>query len=172
MPEFVNPKQVLEKVGLVPDMTGADFGSGSGGWAIPMATILKDGIVLAVDVQEAPLSALDGKAKLYGISNIKKVQANVEIGIEAIEDCFCDFVLISDLLFQVDEREKVFVEARRVLKPEGKVLVVEWKMDSPLGPIKGKIPKAEIEQLAKKTNFKFKKEFSAGDYHFALLFSK
>ena len=172
MPEFVNPKNILKQIGLRADMTAADFGSGSGGWAIPLAMLLKDGIVLAVDVQEGPLSALESKARLEGVSNIKKITGNVETKVLEIRESSCDIVLITDLLFQVDEKEEVFKEARRVLKPEGKVLVVEWSLDSLLGPKAGRVSEEEIKSISQRLGFKLEKEFTAGDYHFALLFKK
>ena len=43
MEEFLNPEQVLKQLDLKEEMTAADFGSGSGGWAIPLAKILKEG---------------------------------------------------------------------------------------------------------------------------------
>ena len=172
MPEFVNPKQILEQVGLRSDMTAADFGSGSGGWAIPLAVILKDGAVFAVDVQETALSALQSKAKLYDVSNIRQVLANVEQTVSQIRDNSCDFVLLSDILFQVDNKEQVFQETARVLKNPGKVLVVEWNESSPLGPKQGRVSKQEALELAQKAGLKKEKEFKAGDYHFALLFNR
>jgi len=67
MPVFVNPIQILDQIGLKSTMIAADFGSGSGGWAIPLAQKLEDGQVFAVDIQEEPLSALEGRVKLQGI---------------------------------------------------------------------------------------------------------
>ena len=43
MKEFLNPNKVLKQLKLKPDMVGADFGSGSGGWVIPLAQELEDG---------------------------------------------------------------------------------------------------------------------------------
>ena len=172
MPEFVDPKQVLSQVGLRADMAAADFGCGSGGWVIPLASMLEDGIVYAVDIQENPLSALQGRAKMQGLSNIRTVLGNVESKITAIQDESCDFVLISDLLFQVDEHDSIFAEAARVLKPKGIVLIVEWNVDSPLGPKQDKMSPEQTFQIAQRFHFKKIKEFKAGDYHFAMLLTK
>jgi len=172
MPEFVNPLQILKKVELRKTMIAADFGSGSGGWAIPLASQLEEGRVYAVDLQEEALSALMGKAKLQNISNIKKIVADVEKGVSEIKSFSCDLVLMTDLLFQVDDREAVFREANRVLKTRGKVLVVDWNIDSPLGPREGRISQDEVKEIAKSSGFEFEEEFKAGDYHYALVFTK
>ena len=53
----------------------ADFGSGSGGWVIPLAKILTKGKVWAIDVQDEMLSALKGRAdaeKIFKYTGISK----------------------------------------------------------------------------------------------------
>ena len=172
MPEFVNPNEILDNINLRPNMTAADLGSGSGGWAIPLAKKLEEGRVFAVDIQESPLSALEGKAKIAGVSNIVKVIANVEESVSQLKGFSCDLVLITDLLYQVDNKENVFGEARRVLKSGGTSLVVEWSQNSPLGPKEGKVSKEEVQEIAKNSGLRFEKELMAGDYHFALVFKK
>ena len=172
MPEFVNPIQILEKVGLRKTMIAADFGSGSGGWTIPLASLLREGRVYAIDIQEESLSALIGKAKLQGISHIKKISADVEKEVLEISDYSCDLVLMTDLLFEIDDKPAVFQEAHRILKAGGKVLVVDWNVDSPLGPKKGRVPQKTVKELAQSSGFRLEKEFKAGDYHYGLVFIK
>ena len=172
MPEFVNPTQILEKVGLRKTMVAADFGSGSGGWTIPLASQIEEGRVFAIDVQEEPLSALIGKAKLQGISNIKKIVADVEKGVPEIKNNSCDLVLMTDLLFEIDDKTAVFKEANRILKTGGKTLVVDWNPDSSLGPKKGRISQETVKKIAQSSGFQLEKEFKAGDYHYGLVFTK
>jgi len=172
MPEFVNPIQILEQIPLRSTMTAADFGCGSGGWTVPLARKLEDGQVWAIDIQEEPLSALESKAKLEGISNIRKVVADVEKRIPQIPDSSCNLVLITDLLFQVDNKEGVFKEAKRVLMPGGRVLVVEWKPEGLFAPKEGAPSKEKVKEMAQEVGFQLEKEFKAGDYHFGLVFLK
>jgi len=169
---FLDPVQILKKLKLKEDKIAVDFGAGSGGWAIPLATILEEGKVFAVDVQEEPLHVLDSKARLQGISNIKSIVANVQQTIPGLVNASCDLVLITNLLFQIDDRRAVFQEAQRVLKQNGRVLVVEWKKETPLGPKEGKISEEEVKDIAQSTGFKFQEKIDAGDYHFGLVFVK
>ena len=171
MPEFVNPVQILEQVGLKSTMIAADFGCGSGGWTVPLAQRLEDGQVFAIDLQAEPLSALESRAKLQGIKNIRKIVANVEKRIPELKNFSCDLILITDLLFEVDDKEGVFQEAKRVLKPEGKILVVEWIPGVPLGPKEGAPKKEEVIEIAQNLGFQLEKEFKAGDYHYGLKFT-
>ena len=154
-------------------MTAADFGCGSGGWVIPLAKRLEQGLVYAIDIQEEPLSALESKMKLEGIQNIRKVLSDIEIeNGSKIPASSCELVLMTNLLFQIEKKKGVFMEANRVLKKNGKVLVVDWKPESSLGPEQGRVSSEEVKELAQETKLKLKKEFSAGDYHYGLVFEK
>ncbi|MDP2909842.1 MAG: class I SAM-dependent methyltransferase, partial [bacterium] len=64
---FLNPKTVLEQLNLKADMAAAEFGCGSGGFTIPLAKKLDEGIIYAIDIQAEPLSALKGRIILEHI---------------------------------------------------------------------------------------------------------
>jgi ubiquinone/menaquinone biosynthesis C-methylase UbiE len=173
MEGFLNPKEILNKLGLKKEMTAADFGSGSGGWAIPLAKILKDGKVYAIDILEEPLSALKNKSEIEGIDNIEIIRADVESkeGLK-LKDNILDLVLMTNLLFEMKNKERVIKEAKRVMKKSGKVLIIDWLPKSILGPEKERVSPEEIKKVAKELNLQLEKEFQAGKYHFGLVLSK
>ncbi len=173
MEGFLNPKEVLNKLELSGEMIAADFGSGSGGWAIPLAKRLKFGKVYAIDILEEPLSALKSKAEIEKAYNIEIILSNVE-GKEGskLPDLSCDVVLTTNLLFQAKDKNKIFAEAKRILKKGGKVLVIDWLPEAPMGPKEGRIPANEVKEMAKNFNLKLEKEFPAGIYHYGLIFVK
>lgn len=170
MNNFLNPEEVLKKIKLKENMIAADFGCGSGGWVIPLAKILEDGKIFALDVLEEPLSALRAKIKLNKILNVKTIQANVEKETELLKKS-CDLVLMTNLLFQSDKKEDIFQEASRVLKKNGIILVVDWKKKAVIGPAEMVSPQ-EIIEIAEKTGFKIKKQLDASTYHYAIIFNK
>ena len=96
-------------------MTAADFGSGSGGWVLPLAKILEDGKVYAIDILEEPLSALRSRAKTLKIENIETIKSDVE-KTSKLSSGSCDLVLLTNLFFQVEKKEEVLEEAKKVLK--------------------------------------------------------
>lgn len=173
MEGFLNPQEVLNELELEGQMIAADFGSGSGGWAIPLAKKLKFGKVYAIDVLEEPLSALKSKAKVAKVYNIQTIRSNIE-GKEGakLPDLSCDLVLITNFLFQVKDKNKIFTEAKRVLKKNGKILVVDWLPEAPQGPKEGRISPDEVKKITKNLNLKPEKEFRAGLYHYGLIFIK
>jgi len=171
---FVNPNDVLIKLALRKDMQAADLGCGSGGWVLPLSQILKDGFVFAVDVQEEPLSALEGKAQHAGLKNIRIITADLEQGVEKIPNGSCDLVILANILFQLENKKAVFMTAVRVLKNGGKLLVVDWKADSSLGPKHERFSMLEVETIAKSIGLKQAQnlEQETGAYHYGLVFTK
>lgn len=171
MEAFLNPNQVLKQIELEKNMIAADFGCGSGGWALPLAKILEEGKVYAIDILEEPLSALRSKAKLEKIFNIEPIKSNVEKTSRLISGT-CDLVLMTNLLFECEDKKGVFEEAKRVLKKGGKILIVDWLKDNPLTKEIEKVSFEEIKEIAKDLDLKLEKEFEAGLYHYALIFEK
>lgn len=170
---FLNPQEVLNQLKLEGDMIAADFGSGSGGWAIPLAKRLKFGRVYAIDILEEPLSALKSKAEIEKVFNIETIRSNIE-GKQGskLADSFCHLVLMTNLLFEAKDKKMMIVEAKRVLRKKGKILVVDWFLEAPLGPKEGRVSADEVKKIAKDLNLKLEKEFKAGVFHYALVFTK
>lgn len=170
MPEFLNPNEVLKKLKLRENLIAADFGCGSGGWAIPLAKKLTEGKVYAIDILEEPLSALKSKINLEKIFNLETVKSDVEKTSKLLSES-CDLILMSNLLFEVMDMKKVFEEGKRVLRRGGKILVIDWKEDAPFGPEK-KVSPEEVKKIAQEINLKLEKEFAAGLYHYGLILVK
>ena len=171
--EFLNPQQILSQLELRNNMKAADFGSGSGGWAIPLAKRLEDGLVYAIDILKEPLSALESRARIEKISNIRILRANVESkNGSTLQDSSLDLALLTNLLFQAEDKKAVLEEAKRILKKGGKILAVDWKEQSSLGPSQGRISEAEVKKMAQELGLELEKEFSAGPHHWGLIISK
>ena len=170
---FLNPAEVLKQLKLKKGMIAADFGCGSGGWVIPLAKILEEGKIYAIDILEEPLSALKGRAKLEKILNVETIRSNVEAkNGSKLSDNSCDLVLMTNLLFECDDKKIVLEEGKRVLKPGGKILVVDWIKDNPLTPEIEWVDFEEIKKIAKELDLKLENEFEAGLYHWGLILVK
>jgi len=171
MESFLNPNSVLNKLTLRKSMAACDFGCGSGFWVIPLAKKLEKGKVYAIDVLEEPLSALYSRARLEKLSNIETIRANVEKGTSLAQNSI-DLVLMTNLLFQVEDKKAVLVEAKRILKKTGEILVVDWSPKAPFGPKKERVSPDSVKKMAKDVKLKLKKQFLAGTYHYGLVFTK
>lgn len=169
---FINPAKILrENLELKRNMLAADFGCGAGEWAIPLAEALECGKVYAIDLLEEPLSAVRSKARIKKLQNIEIVKDNVEKIITRLLANSMDVVLITNLLFQVEDKKAIFAEAYRVMKPGARLLVVDWNEDARIGPAQ-KVKLQELKDLAQSVKLSLRSEFSAGGFHYGFIFEK
>lgn len=171
---FLNPEQVLSQIDLFPEMIAADFGCGSGGWAIPLAKRLKESKIFAIDILKEPLSALKGKADLEKVFNIQTICSDVEKEKGSkLQDNSINLVLLTNILFQSEKKENVLIEAKRVLKKDGIILVIDWMPGAFIGPDKKlRISIEEAKKLAEKISLKIKQELKPGFHHWGLILEK
>ncbi len=169
--KFLNPEEILENLPLKKDMIAVDFGCGSGGWAIPLSKRLEKGVVYAIDLLKEPLSALKGKMEMEKISNIKILREDIEKGV-SIQDSKADLVLLTNFLFQVEEKEEVIKEAVRVLNKGGMMVIIDFHPDSFLSPGGEKISPERVKEISQNNNLSLKDEFQVGLHHFGLIFKK
>jgi ubiquinone/menaquinone biosynthesis C-methylase UbiE len=170
---FAHPARNVDFLGVDQGMTVADFGSGSGAYVLAIAERLKgSGHVYAVDVQQELLRRIKNEAHKRGYKNVEIIWSDLEKpGGSKIADRHADLVLISNLLFQVEEKKALFIEAWRILKPTGKLAVIDWS-DSfgGMGPVKKEVVKKETAlELARANGFEALGEFKAGAHHYGLM---
>lgn len=176
---FLNPALVTDKFDIRPGMKTADFGCGSGHFTVEMAKrVGNNGRVYAFDVQKEVVEALKSKIKLNSFSTVEIARVDLEKeNATGLKDGLLDFVLLSNILFQAEDKGAIAKEAHRVLKSGGGVGMVEWSFDigqdKKLGPPKEmRIAKDSVKGIFTKAGFSFEKEFDAGDDHYGLIFRK
>ncbi|MDP7367231.1 MAG: methyltransferase domain-containing protein [Candidatus Pacebacteria bacterium] len=164
------------RLGLTDGMLVADFGTGSGHYAIEASRIVgNSGRVYAIDIQQALVKKVKNLALAENRQNIDVLWGDIEqIRGTKLGDESVDAVIIANDLFQVEEKNNVIIEARRILKPKGKVLVVDW-LDSfaGIGPSGDVIVReSEARKLLSENGFEFVQDFDAGEHHYGLIFIK
>lgn len=172
---FSDPKIVINHFNLTEGMTVADFGAGSGAYALAMARrVGRSGRVYAIDVQKELLARLGRAAKTANIVNIEVIWGDLErAGGSKLKDQSVDFVLLANILFQAKAKYSLVLEAKRILKPAGRLAVIDWQ-DSfgQLGPPPAAVVKPEeAKRILAQAGFQPVKEFPAGDHHYGLIFS-
>jgi ubiquinone/menaquinone biosynthesis C-methylase UbiE len=173
---FSDPKKNIEQCGLSLGATVADFGSGSGHYARAISQVVGDkGKVYAIDIQKDLLAKLKNEATKEHFYNIEVIWGDIEKrGGTRLKDASIDMVVISNLLFQVSDKDTVASEASRVTKPGGQVLVIDWSEGSVgLGPRPDMIfDKAKAKELFLKNGFMFEKDINTGEHHYGIIFKK
>ncbi|MFA6097264.1 MAG: class I SAM-dependent methyltransferase [Candidatus Paceibacterota bacterium] len=172
---FLNPEKIVDSLIIKGGYRVADFGCGAGYFTIPIAKkVSNGGKVYAIDVLTDSLEAVKSKAKLFGLLNIETVRANVEsVGGTKIKDRSLDLVVLANILFQCNDYNSVFSEAKRILKDSGEVVIIDWVPDSvKMGPkYEHCLSKDDVKKLAIRNGFRFMREIDAGDRHYGMLFS-
>ncbi|HAX38835.1 TPA: hypothetical protein DCX62_01035 [Candidatus Azambacteria bacterium] len=172
---FLNVGQIVEQLGIKPNMVIADFGAGHGFFSIAFAKkVGHSGQIFAVDILQSALDAIKSQAKLEGLFNIKLVKGNLEkAGGSALADESCDMVFIANLMFQAPNKKELITEAWRILKNGGELAIVEWKPYTELGPRKeNRLSEEELKQLVAPEGFAELKSINAGSHHYGLVFIK
>ncbi|OGY72412.1 MAG: hypothetical protein A3H61_03785 [Candidatus Jacksonbacteria bacterium RIFCSPLOWO2_02_FULL_44_20] len=174
--KFFNPDQILKDIGIEEGMIIADFGAGNGYMTFSAVLLVgSKGTVYALDVKKSVISHIRAEIKARSISNIKLIWTNLEIfGANPIQDNSVDVVLIVNTLFQSRKHKQMLMEAKRVAKPGGLIAIVDWKKESaPFGPpVDERVSIEKIKQISYDMELNKIKEFSAGKYHFGMVFKK
>lgn len=174
--KFIDPEGITEGLEIVPGMSVAEFGCGTGFFVFPAARkVGQGGKVYALDILKDKLEAVESRARVDGLSNIIAKRVNLElIGGSKLPDESIDWVMIVNMLFQNRQKGIILEEAKRVLRPKGKMLVIDWeKNDSSFGPSRElKVSKDELYELAGQRGLVLMKELKVSDFHFGLIFAK
>ena len=169
-------KSIVRQFGLEEGMRVADLGPGSGYFTIEIAKAVGEGgVVTAVDILDTALETIRARAISEGVRNIILVRANLEIvGSTSLADDSQDFVLIKNVLFQNDGKLEIIKEAKRILRPAGRLTIIDWeKGTGGFGPPdEYRTPKESILTLANQEKFIYEKDISIDVYHFGMIFRK
>jgi len=173
---FANPERNVERIGIENSMHVADFGAGSGAYTFAMAQRMGNGgLVYAIDVQRDLLRRIKNEAESRGLKNVRIVWGDVEnAGGSKLTDGSIDVVIISNILFQLEDKGGAMREAWRVLRNGGKLAVIEWSESyGGMGPHKNDVVrKDEALEFAQREGFTPIQEFNAGAHHYGLTFRK
>lgn len=173
---FLHPEGIVERFGLRPGMAVADFGCGAGYFTIPAARAVgANGKVWAIDIQKNALELMKSRANLEQLLHVEPVWADLELPQGShLPNGAVDFVVIANILFQVDKKREVLHEAWRVLRTGGGAAILEWdETPFPAGPpLVLRVPRKTALAFAREAGFRTEEEFNAGDHHYGLLLKK
>lgn len=138
---------LLDRAGVAEGMRVLDVGCGPGRLSLPAAErVGPDGLVVALDIQEAMLEKLRARAAERGIVNIRIVHAGIGEG--KIERGFFDRALMVTVLGEVRDRERALQEVFAALKPGGILSITEVLPDPDYQP------REKVRRLAEAAGFK------------------
>jgi predicted methyltransferase len=146
--EWQKPAEVIAALKLAPDAAVADIGAGTGYFAVRLARAVPQGRVYAVDSEPDMVRYLGERAKRENLANMTPVQAGER---DAKLPAPVDMAILVDVYHHVPQREKYFAALRGALKPGGQLVIIDFTLDSPVGPpAKARIPPERVKtELAK-----------------------
>lgn len=129
--EWQKPHQVIQALRLADDAAVADIGAGTGYFSIRLAHFVPRGRVFGVDLEPDMVKYLAERAKRDGLPNVTAVQATAE---DPGLSSKVDLVLMVDVYHHIADRVPYFRRLRDALKPDGRVAIIDFTQDAPMGP--------------------------------------
>jgi len=175
----LRPDELISKLPLEPGMQIVDFGCGTGFLTLPLAQkISPNGRVLAIDMVPEYLETIRLKAdnQKLGYSITTKCVDLTLPEATGLSQSSIGGVVMANILFQNSETDKkaLLTEVKRILRPDGFLLVVEWHIeDLPSDDNLYPLSKEDIIKFLTESGFTLTKELSlSSTTHWAFLFSK
>ena len=121
----------LKRVIVKGETTVADIGAGTGYFSMRLAHFVPRGRVYAVDVETEMVKHLAMRAASQGLANVIAVRSSPD---NPRLPGKVDLALVVDTYHHIEDREFYFSRLRGMMKPGGRLAVIDFKPDSPEGP--------------------------------------
>ena len=153
-----NPDAAIEALDLKPGMNVADVGAGIGYMSFKMARkVGPSGKVYANDLQPQMLERLKANAAKEKITNVETVLGSATA--TNLPRGKMDLVLMVDVYHELSEPQGMLRDIRESLKPDGRLVLLEYRKEDPKIPIREehKMSVAEVKTELEAEGFKLSK---------------
>ncbi len=144
--ETEKPDEVVKQMNLKPTDVVADIGAGTGYFTFRLAPVVKQGKVLAVDIQPEMLAIIEGRKKRFKADNVEMIlstETDTKLPAASV-----DVVLFVDAYHEFSFPREMMESIVRGLKPGGRVVQIEYRGEDPDVPIK-RLHKMTVAQAKK-----------------------
>jgi SAM-dependent methyltransferase len=156
------PLKLLNSLKVKPGQVVCDFGCGNGFHSLQLAKrVGAAGEVHSIDIQPEMLEMLRERAGPRGLANIKPVLATGQES--GLPPNTFDLVLMVDVYHELSDPETVLAAVRKSLKPEGRLVLVEFREEDETVPI---LPLHKMSQV------QVVKELEANEFQLAEQFDR
>lgn len=163
--------RMLESLHVTPGQTVVDFGCGNGYHTLKLAhQVGPTGRVLAVDIQPEMLRLLESRLEAEGIKNVEPILAGPYD--PALPDAQVDLILMVDVYHELSYPEEILSSLRQSLRPKGRVVLIEFRAEDPLVPIKPehKMTKKQVLKELVPNGFRLVEEFDELPWQHVMFF--
>lgn len=167
----LQPKTLLRGLGLRSGDSLADIGCGPGFFTIPAAEIVgPEGQVVAADIQGEMLTSVRVRAAEQGLHNVRLVKTSeTDVPLRAGQ---FDVVLSAFVLHEVPRHATFLRKMALLLKPKGRLAVLEWqKKPTEIGPpVEDRIAPDELIADAQAAGLRVHKRSDLGEDQYLVVF--
>ncbi len=121
---FISPEDVVGRMALSGTETVVDLGAGVGFFSVPMAS--KAGEVVAIDSEPKMIAALSERASPRAVPGSVSTLVG-DVNAIPLADRSVDHVFAAFVYHEVADQSKLMAEAARVLRPGGRLTVVDFQ---------------------------------------------
>lgn len=155
--DAVKPKELLKEAGLKAGDTVLDFGVGTGFFAVSALEIIgENGKLFGTDISKDMLEYT--KERTENFSNVELILSDEnEI---PVKEKNVAFAMMAFVLHELPNKEKVLSQIKRILKPGGELLIIDWSTENIKKgpPVNDRISLENASKLLKETGFSVKTE--------------
>jgi ubiquinone/menaquinone biosynthesis C-methylase UbiE len=168
-----HPKKMLRSLDLKLGQVVCDFGCGNGFHTLELARLVgPKGLVYAVDIQQEMLDMLAERSVPRGLENVKPVLATAED--PGLPGETFDLVLMVDVYHELSHPPEVLELVRTSLKPNGRLVLVEFReedSDVPILPLH-KMSQQQVLKELTANNFKLVGQYDKLPWQHVLMFAR
>jgi SAM-dependent methyltransferase len=164
---------MLQQLGVRPGMTVCDMGCGNGFYTLKLARLVQPGgRVLAVDIQPEMLRLLQAGAAEAELENIELIEGDVDD--PKLPANQLDLILCVDVYHEFSHPEEMLAAMRAALKPDGRLVLVEFRAEDPDVPIKPlhKMSRPQVLKELEPNGFRLVHEFQKLPWQHMLFFQR
>lgn len=171
---FVQPEVVSSHFHIQPGSVVADLGAGSGFFIPSLAHAVGDnGLVYACEIQKSLVEKISEMGRTQYGDTIRALWCDIDEkdGLP-LEDNSVDVAVLINTLFLLEKKDDAAQEISRIVRPGGRLYVVDWKEPfDGLGPRQDMlITETEASDLFETHHFTLESHYPAGAHHYGLSF--
>src|SRR5262249_53092094 len=129
------PDKALDAIGIEKGSTVADVGAGVGYFTWRLAErVGREGKVIATDIQPAMLDRLKENLARRKLTNVQMILGTEDDA--RLPAACCDVVLLVDVYHEFSYPREMLAGIREALKPQGRLVLLEYRKEDPTVPIR------------------------------------
>ena len=136
---------------------------------MPAAQISSNDIY-ALELSDPMIELLKSRRTDNNIQNLKIKKVDSEI--LPLENDLCDMVLMVTVFHEIEDKESMLREIKRILKEKGRFMIIEFhKRETPMGPpVDHRISEEDVEEICNHNKFITIEKFTMGDNFYGIIF--